>query len=238
MKLMINIANYGTTQLPYLNRIIDNISKFNYDCDIFIDSTVKITHSINPHVVLHDIKIGQHLVWAHRKRTLDNINNYDAFIYLENDILITQYHLDYYFSLCQEIDQNEYMPGLLRYEECNNEHTLVDLNDYYPGMNFDVILLNNKRFFYVKYPHQGLYILTKQQLKKCIDNHSFDVNSVGSCKRGFGILESAATEPLTSYKKIIPIDDIKKSYIHHMSNKYIKTYNRLNTKLLEAKLRK
>lgn len=92
--LLICIAyHHSEERLKYLKVLLDNFSN-NYKCsfDVIIDTNESFFVDWNFHFVQvyvnRDLIHPFHLAWQHRKHMKENIDNYENFLYIENDILL------------------------------------------------------------------------------------------------------------------------------------------------------
>jgi hypothetical protein len=211
MKILISIATYGSKNLKYLNQIIDNYKSFTkYNIDIIVNGTDVIQRN--------DIKFIQHInpkntVYFHRDEFVNNLNNYDLFIFSEDDILINEHTIDTYLKYDSKLPLN-YILGFLRFERIREYATTKYLIDMWkiPGhpISGTTIKIENESYFSVINPHQSCYILTKDKLKHVIENSNYliDYNTLGT-----NILEAASSGIFIEwyhgtgvFKKVLPTD--------------------------------
>ena len=172
---------------------------------------------------------------------IDHIDEYDYFLYNEDDILITSDALKFAIDTNEKlIKQNlQYNVGFLRYELENNVPEFVDFN---PGNSVhlggngvsDIIRyvtkINNEYYFNAWNPHSGNFLLSREQVKLLLDNGNFPTNASATFA---GILESGATGFHKVIRKYTPVSEYKKLMVHHMSNKYIFNPVKVSTELLD-----
>lgn len=222
MKVLISIATYGTKNLKYLNQVIDEYRSYKkYDIDIIIHGTVPIDRN--------DVKFITHsnpknTVYFHRNDFVDNQNNYDLFIFTEDDILIKEETIDIYLKYNNLLPIN-YCLGFLRFENTIERiKYLIDLWINVPGHNFikDFELnINNQSYFSVTNVHQSCYVLTKEKLQFIINERKYAISDLQYTSN---ILESASSSifsdwtPSGVFNKVIPISiqDISKCFIEHL----------------------
>jgi hypothetical protein len=234
-KVLVCIANYENKQIHYLKSILEEYSKFNsnYDISVVLFSTYKNENIISNYSSLkiiekiYDPKIGVNLPHEHKLYMSEQLNNYDLFIYTENDILITSRNIDRFVKLSSVCNNTMYIPGFVRFEKCN-DNKVISLVDCHPrhskhfGGRGQVIkkkiVINDSNFFIPWNVHQGSYVLTAKQYEKILQSPNYFKSN------GFsgGPLETAAsgTYAFCGFEKVVSYDFLEDCLIHHLSNKY------------------
>jgi len=211
MKILISIATYGTKNHAYLKRVVESYNSFKeHDITIHIHGNIdtklpnsKFIEHINP----------PNTVYFHRNEFVDNLNNYDLFIFSEDDILINEHTIDTYLKYDSKLPLNCIL-GFLRFERIREDATTKYLIDMWkiPGhpIGETNIKIENKSYFSIINPHQSCYVLTKDKLKYVIEssNYLIDYNTLGT-----NILEAASSSIFIEwyhrtgvFKKLLPTD--------------------------------
>jgi hypothetical protein len=156
-------------------------------------------------------------------------DDYDLFVYSENDILIQERNLEGFLRETERLP-HDHVTGFLRYERRENDDALylIDAHPHFPVLKEKDLEINGRRYFTLYNVHQGSWVLTRDQLKRAIRSGGFDVMPhYRETKDGFiGILESGASDVYTQCgfkKKVLPHEGIDDLMIHHLPNKYIRT---------------
>jgi hypothetical protein len=221
MKILSVIPCYSGNSNPYIKHISQELSLIS---DVVIFSPENI-EGFNTQIV--DKSLGHDLVYTPREYIISNLDNYDYFLYNEDDILINSK------TLLKAIEINElissidikYIVGLLRFE-LNNSHK--EYTDLHPAHSIhrqgsgeiikQIIEMQGKKYFEPYNIHSGNFILSKKQLKYLIDSNLFFTTPEA---RYVGILESGASDLYLNFTKLIPVDIFTELECHHMSNKYV-----------------
>ena len=129
-KILVCICHhYSEERLEYLNKVIKNCLSYPMDVKIIVD-TNRIVHSVNNSVELrvhNDLSHPYNLTWKHRLSMLDNIDNYDYFMYLEDDMLVP---FDNFFEYIKNFDllyPINCVPSFIRIEENNGKEYVTDV---------------------------------------------------------------------------------------------------------------
>ena len=90
MKLLVVIANYGTNQLSHLDKVLYEYKNYkNIDVDIIVHTNETISNNVNQ-ILIKNLDNWNRLPFTTRKTIFDRKDDYDLFIYSENDHLITE----------------------------------------------------------------------------------------------------------------------------------------------------
>lgn len=130
-RILVVITNYGNNQLECLKKILREYNNFKkYSVKVILVNTEYIKDLNYPNLdieqKLFDESLKLWLTHKHKKIMYDNRNNYDIFIYSENDMLITEKHLDLFLKHSKNLKNTNYIPGFLRYEIRENKKYLID----------------------------------------------------------------------------------------------------------------
>lgn len=220
-RLLVCIASYGRANDSYLTQIIKGYQSLQYKTDIVVLSN--ISKDLGREI---DVVVGLptsdpwSLPFGHKQIFADRVNEYDLFIYTEDDVLLTQKNLD---GLCaiSNVLQDDEVAGFIRFEVDKNG------NKYYPEIHGTHHWLPGSirsRGSYVcacfTNEHAACYVLNRGQLLRAIASGGF---LVAPHQSKYDLLVTAATDPYTQcgFKKLIPISHFDDFLVHHLPNKYI-----------------
>jgi hypothetical protein len=226
-RLLVAINNYGDGHSEYLAQLISEYSSMPFHTDILVLSN--IPKDLGPAievVVGLPTKNPWSLPFGHKKIFADRVNDYDLFIYTEDDILITQRNIQAFLQVSSVLRQNE-VAGFLR-KEIDGDGVLHfpeahgpfrwDPQSVRSAGEYEVAFFTNE--------HAACYILTQRQLRTAIASGGF---LVAPYEGRYDMLCSAATDPYTrcGLKKFVPISHVDEFLVHHIPNKYIDKYGLL-----------
>jgi len=224
------ILNAG--RCKYINRIIKKADDYNYATDIFIHTN---KHDLSPgdfndytngslNIISHDLN-GIHpyyLTWKCRDLLRQQKDDYDVFMYVEDDILIPEDAIEYWLRYNKKLIAANYNLGFLRIEIQDGEEYLTDLQSklntiiYLDG---DPYVINNIN------PYCAFWIYSKEEFHRFLNHPYYDIDNI----EGYHVREKSAIglhgEHSSFYKgTLIPIIHgrlDKNCRVYHMTNNYV-----------------
>ena len=221
-------------RIQYLNTIIDETNTYKFVTDIFI-------HTNNPHfnkthlnnysngnlcVVYHDLS-GIHpyyLTWMCRGMMKRQMDDYDIFMYIEDDILVPNKAIEYWINYTEQIEEDNYNLGFLRIERDNkNEEFITDLKR---GEFFykQISIKENSYCVNDINPYCAFWIYNKKEFKRFANSEYYDINNIDGYKYREGSAIGLHGLKTNWFKAtVIPLihnslhDDCK---IYHLPNNY------------------
>ena len=216
------LVNYGYEQIKFLEKVVSEIKNFkNYNVKIIVNSNVGLNiPGIDKVNIFNNLSDYQLLPLTCRKTIIEYKNQYDLFVYGENDHLFKEFHLDNHLEYSSILPNNR-ISGLIQYEE--SENGLKHYPAYHKEYEWDfssVEEYSGLKFAHFTNHHQASFILTKEQLNFISEKHDFsnffgDSNYSLKCKVNTDIYQ------LSGLKKMICISEFKDNLIHHLPNLYI-----------------
>ena len=181
------VFKFKKDRIAYLQSIIKEFEKYPFFVDVFIHSDKKLDTNLtfdqysNGKIILKKLNLRKYFIykgWKYRlafsarKLLAKQKDEYDIFIYLEDDILIPKEAIDYwltYKDLC--ISQN-YNLGFLRVEKKNGEEYLTDLTI---KLNKTLKIDDNKFIINDKSPYSAFWIYDKDEFKKWVESDLYNL---------------------------------------------------------------
>lgn len=242
LKILAVLVNYGDEQINYLEQVVNELKQFKkYTINVVVNSNISLKISGIDQLNLFELEDYQLLPLTCRKVIWDNRNEYDIFIYGENDHLFLEKHIDNHISYSKILPENK-IAGLIQYEE-NKE------GKYYPGYHLDfdwdyksVVEYDNKLFAHFSNVHQATFILTQNQLlrigkkidfKKLVDENTLLKKILRKVRKKIGLKVERMDKysvkckvntdiyEFAGMKKLICISEFEDNLIHHLPNIYI-----------------
>src|ERR1700722_773383 len=118
MKTLAVIANYGTGNDRYLSQVLDEYRSMRdaFDVDLVVTSNVAKQLGEDVEVIVGlPTKNPRSLPFAHKQIFADRRSQYDLFIYVEDDILISRRNIEAFLESVKILGEDEYA-GFFRTE--------------------------------------------------------------------------------------------------------------------------
>lgn len=221
MKILTVIANYGTKNERYLSQLLTAYRSMTHHVDIVVLSNVLKNFGVDV-----EVKVGLpdpdpwSLPFGHKTLMAERKDDYDLFIYCEDDTLITEENIAAFLDVTRWLNEDE-IAGFLRYEigpdgqkYCSTVHGSYFWDPRSIRRRGPYILAHYTNV------HSGGFILTASQLKKCLDSGGFEK---GVRKGRYDMLCTAATDPYTQcgIQKLVPISHLNQFVLAHLPNVYL-----------------
>ena len=243
MKIAVHISFFYLEQrISYINRILLETAKYREYTDVFIhtNSATLTPDAFMPyingiiHIVYHDLSDTHpyYLTWKCRGLMFEQRDEYDVFMYLEDDVLVPANAIEYWIKYNPLLVPINYNLGFLRIETdeangCNKEY-ITDLH----GDRFDHLLEIGDATFCVnnKNPFCAFWIYSREEFGRFIGS---DIYRFCNNPDRYDIRELSAVgfhgEKMGRYiNTVIPIIQSKLCEgckIYHMSNNYITNHH-------------
>ena len=194
MKVVVHIAfYYRKDRLAYLEKIIEEYNTFSQQVDIFIHTNQKFQFRKQISYLNGNIKIIRHrllnyihysgryyyLTWQPRKLLKKQLQDYDIFIYSEDDILIQERTFNYWLRNKNSLIRNDANVGFLRVESKDGEDFLSDITSFFSSK----VEVDNKDYVVNDInPYCAFWICDKDVLKKWIESDFYNLKKVHGYK--------------------------------------------------------
>ena len=220
-RILVVIASYGVAGDRYLSRLVEEYRSMSFHVDVIVLSNAQ--KQVPPGVELVvglPIKNPWSLPFRHKQIFADRLNDYDVFIYSEDDILITERNIRAFLWASDVLAENE-IPGFLLFEVGPDGRT--NYPQAHGPFHWDVQSLKSidgNKFAFFTNEHAACYMLTRKQLQRAIHSGGF---LVPPHEGKYDMLCSAATDPYTQcdFRKLICISQFSDFSLHHLPNKYV-----------------
>ena len=219
-KILAVLVNYGDEQLSFLYKVVDELRTFsNYDVTIVVNSNIELDIEGVDHVNVIELDNYQLLPMTCRQVIDLEADNFDYFIYSDNDHLWREHHVDKFIEYESILPENR-IAGLIQYEEDNTGKYYPAYHASYEWDYNSVEEYNGKKFAHFTNVHQASFIISKNKLIKIKETKDFsqffgnDQYSL-KCKTNTDIFLHS------NMKKVICISEFDLNLIHHLPNHYI-----------------
>ena len=237
MKLAKHIAfYYYETREQFILNILSETTKYPVVTDIFIHtnknnfwlSDFDTYTNGNVHVVFHNITQENRFSLTEKPRPMikSQRNDYDIFMYIEDDILFPVDALLYWMCYNEKLIKMNYNLGFLRIETSKKDKCEYITDLYGEKMDKTMNINNQEYCVNNKNAYCACWIYNKEEFGRFVDSKFFDIENVdydgdtrASCAAGLH------GKNLDWYKyTIIPMDNgtpVRSCKIFHMSNNYV-----------------
>ena len=221
LRVLVALASYGTANDRYLHRLLREYRSMSFDVDIVIVSNIEKRPAADIECLTGlPNKNPWSLPFAHKRLFVERADQYDLFVYSEDDILITERHLRAYMDATAVLREGE-IAGFLRIER--GADGTIHYPDAHAHFHWDPTSVRSRGRYTLAHftnEHAACYVLTRAQLKQAIRSGGF---AVPPHEGKYDLLCTAATDPYTQcgFAKFIPASDIDSFTVHHLSNKYV-----------------
>jgi len=221
MKILVVIANYGTRNDRYLDRVVEEYRSQPWDIDIVVLTNVPKAVTGATRIVVHQ-PVGDPWTFpfAHKQIFADGADRYDLFIYSEDDTLVTQTNIEAFLAATEVLREDE-IAGFMRFEECTaGDRSVCTINGHFHWDPTSVVQRGACTFAYFSNEHAACYMLTRRHLKKALESGGFLLQPY---EEKYDLLVTAATDPYTrcGLRKLVSVSNFKNFLVAHLPNKYI-----------------
>lgn len=231
---------YIESRLEYIRKILEETNNYKYKSDIFIHTNV----SELPENVLSIYKNGKivifsydftnedpfYLSWKCRPVLVSQRNDYDIFMYIEDDILVPKKAIEYWEKKYAALSINGHNLGFLRIEvDSEGNEFVTDLRNHL----WNICDINgNKYCINDENSYCAFWIYDKDVFNRWVESSHYDLNNVYTPNDGWGykIREASAVGlngRYTGWYKdtVIPVLENNTldpdCRIYHLPNNYI-----------------
>lgn len=222
-RLLVVIASYGAGHEEYLRRLVEEYRSMSYQVHIVVTSNLQKPVPEGVEVVMGmPTSDPWSLPFAHKKILAERLEQYDLFIYSEDDTLATEQNIEAFLRVSKELPKTE-IPGFIRYERLSDGTVnFCDVNGHFHWDPGSVVRRGPFTFAYFTNEHAAFYLLTQEQLRSAIQSGGFLVPP----HRGkYDLACTASTDPYTQcgFRKLVCISHLDEFSIHHLPNRYVGT---------------
>lgn len=221
MRILVAIANYGTKNRKFAERLLVEYRSMSFDVHVVILSEAEKDFGDDVEVLVgFPSEDPRSLPFAHKRLFAERIDDYDLFIYSEDDTLIREQNIRAFVEATEVLPADE-VAGFIRYEVgpdgeryYSSVHTIYHLE---PG---SLRRRGTRSFASFTNLHSACFILTRAQLRRAIESGGFLVEPYFG---RYDMLCTAATDPYTrcGLRRVLCVSPIEDFELHHLPNVYI-----------------
>jgi len=210
------LANYGTSNDAYLQRVLEEYRKMPYAVDIVVLSNIPKSLGSDVEVVVGLPGKDPHtLPFGHKRIFAERTGEYELFVYSEDDILITERNIETFLEISRILPDDE-IAGFVRAETDPTGTLYYDPPHAHFHWDPDSVRSRGEQTFaFYTNEHSACFILTQQQLRRAIQSGGFLVQP-HTGKYDFEC--SASTDPYTQcgFRKLICLSRLDDFTVRHL----------------------
>ena len=220
LRLLVVITSYGVNHLNYLRQIIETYKRMAMDVHVVVLS--EAPKDLGPGV---EVRVGLpsknpwSLPFGHKRIFAENVEQYDLFVYSEDDIAATGENISAFLRLTSTLEQNE-IAGFQLYEvDSAGKVSLPGVHGPFHWKLDSVRQRGNHLVAEFTNEHSAFYMVTQAQLKRAIASGGFVRDPY---KGRFDMLCTAGTDIYTNcgLTKVMCLSAIEDFLLHHLPNRY------------------
>ena len=220
LSILVAIANHGTKNDRFAARLIDEYRCMRHRVEIVVLSNIP-----KPWPGI-EVRIGAptsdpwSLPFAHKRLFAERIEEFDLFIYTEDDTLLTEAHIDAFLE-ATEVLPSEYVAGFLREErDGGGRRYISSAHSHFHWDPGTVQRRGDKLFASFTNDHSACYVLTRAQLQLALDSGGFLVDPHDE---RYDLLVTAATDPYTQcgLRRLVCVSELDRFVMPHLPSAYI-----------------
>jgi 2-polyprenyl-3-methyl-5-hydroxy-6-metoxy-1,4-benzoquinol methylase len=221
MRILVAIASHGRNNDPYLEQLIAEYQSMPHDVHIVVLSNLSkpVPEGVELIVGVPTANPWS-LPFAHRPVFARRAQDFDLFIYSEDDTLITQAHVAAFCDVTAKLHDDE-IAGFLRSEEgADGSLYYSSIHSQYHWDSASVRTRGGDTFAFFTNEHGACYMLTRAQLARAIASGGFLVEPH---EGKYDMLVSAATDAYTQcgFRKLMCVSRLREFTCKHLTNKYV-----------------
>jgi SAM-dependent methyltransferase len=221
VRILVGIPNYGTKNRHYLDEVIAGFAAMSHDVSIVVNSEVAREYPDDvENIVGLPTENPRSLPFAHRALFAERVDDFDLFVYVEDDTLVLERHVDMFVEAAGRLPDGD-VAGFLRFERYHaDSRSICSVHSSYRWDPTSVVEHGGLRFAHFTNLHAACYMLTRDQLRSCLDSGGYIVAPHAG---RYQMLESAATDPYTQcgLRKMISLDRLDDALLHHLPELYL-----------------
>jgi len=236
-KALVVIASHGDKNLSYLKRIIETYRNMR-SVEVSVTVLSNAPKDLGPGVkVVVEVpsKRPFALTFLHKPLLAEEAENYDLFIYSEDDIEITERNINAFLKATPLLKSDE-IAGFFRYEiGPDGIYSYPDVLSYYHWKPETVRKSGPYTVAEFSNEHSACYLLTKLQFRLALASDGF---LRPMYEEGYDLACTAATDPYTScgFRKVLLISEFDDFLVRHLPDRYVAEGVGLSDPLFRAQI--
>lgn len=248
-RLLVHVAfHYNPKRIKYLTKVLSALSAYRFSTvDIVVDTNSEISKQvcikIDPEItclVYDNLDHPFHLTWVHRDHMAARLNEYDFFMYVEDDIYIPWKAVVEWHRNTLRLRESGFLCGFLRIEKTPVRQRPV-ASDFVCSEHYEMIDVGGKKYINPSYPYSACWLYSQRQMLEFVDTAAWttDFSSLDYIREKAAVGMTHMNVP-EGYKNriVLPLNDKLKIseqvYVFHLPNNYAKSrfFQEMKNKIL------
>lgn len=223
-RVLVAIANHGTSKQRELQRLLATYRSMTYPCDLVVLSDAPKDLGADVEVLVGaPTRDPWSLPFGHRRLFAERRDDYDLFVYSEDDHLVTEAHLRAFLDTVDVVADGD-IPGFMRYElAADGERWLHTMHSGYRWDPDSAYLSQGLLFAHHTNEHAACTVMTRRHLDLAIRSGGY---LVAPHRGKYDMLVTAATDLYTQcgLRKVVCVSRLDDFLVHHLPDKYVRVF--------------
>ncbi len=221
LSILVAIANHGTKNDVYAERLITEYRSMSHQVDFVVMSNIDKAWGEDVEMLIGSPTSNPwSLPFGHKRVFAERLEQYDLFVYTEDDTLLTEAQIDSFLRVTEVLPEH-LIAGFLREERTEDGSRFIStVHNHFHWEPSSALSIAGHSFAYFSNEHAACYVLTRSQLRRAIESGGYIVEPHES---RFDLLVTAATDPYTQcgFRKVICTSHIDEFILEHLPNAYL-----------------
>jgi hypothetical protein len=235
--------HYLEERIPHLQGVVDNFLLHYPESRIIIDTNSRHSEkavsemfgeNTRVQIFVHEnLQDPFHLAWVHRRHFKRELEGYDVFMYVEDDILVPR---DGYLNYLDVFPKMwpEFIPSFVRTEEKDGILYCADAFVRTRVRRSDIVQIDGRSFVTLDNPYHAFWVMPRKELKESMNNNFDKIHDgkkwIREIAASYGLMPghrpNVRWESYDIQKKgLVEVDEKMRilpiCHVKHTTNKYI-----------------
>ena len=222
-KLLVGITSYGPHHWKYLDRVLREYSSMDFRTRVVVFVDEQRTLGWDIEQVAKDVeKDPCSLTWAHREFFAAEKDNYDLFLYTEDDVLVTERNIRAWIAANENLGDGETVPGFF-IKERRESDGLVNYPQAHCSFSWNQYIneRGDRKFCHFSNVHSACCLLSVRQLGLAILSGKYV--AAAHSEPTYQMRELACSGPFVEcgLTKLICVSHFDDFTVEHLPGNYI-----------------
>lgn len=219
-RILVVMAHYGHSNDHHVAEILREYRSMRHSVHVVLLSNVPRDYGPDVEVIVGVPKNPLTLPFGHKKILAERIDDYDLFIYSEDDTPVRERTIDAFLRVSAVLRDDE-VAGFIRTEiDPRGGVHFSSVHSHFRWVPGSVVVRGGHTFARFTNDHAAVFLLTREQLRRAIASGGFLVEAHEGT---YDLMCSAATDPYTQcgFRRLVCISHLDEFITPHLPNKYL-----------------